>query len=38
MNHAQANISAADIAEGTAQVSVISILVSGLIYCVALLV
>lgn len=37
MNH-EATISAADIAEGTAQLSVISILVSGLIYCVALLV
>tara|TARA_R100000687_G_scaffold22693_1_gene18819 strand:+ start:445 stop:561 length:117 start_codon:yes stop_codon:yes gene_type:complete len=38
MNNAHATISAADIAEGTAKVSVISILVSGLIYCVALLV
>ncbi len=38
MNNAQANISASNIAEGTAQFSVISILVSGLIYCIALLV
>lgn len=36
MNHTHA--SAADIAEHTARFSVISILVSGLIYCVALLV
>ena len=38
MSQADITINASDIAEGTAKFSVISILVSGLIYCVALLV
>lgn len=38
MNHTMSNVTASDIAENTAKFSVLSILVTGLIYCVALLV